>query len=172
MLRMLLPMEMGKTRSKTIIPRNKPMTNQDKSLVQVTENAWDQRRAQERESDIHPCDHWHHESCMCKGACSCHWEDKTRTTHTTEPTHIANAMLDLCDNWESVANEFRERAAKSATANGKPNPEICRAIAVGLEQCARDVKKVIKRIPEHTVLYPEQPPDTLRTGETPHEPRQ
>lgn len=86
-------------------------------------------------------------------------KEQPKTTLTTEPVHIKNAMLDLCENWESVASEFRERTSKSQTADKKPNPEICRAIAVGLEQCARDVRKVIERIPEHTVLYPLTPPD-------------
>ncbi len=139
----------------------------NKPFIQVTEETWNQQRSRENPSDTHPCDHWHHQSCMCKGACSCHWADKAQTTHTTDPIHIGNAMLDLCENWEKVANEFRERADKSKTANGTPNPEICRGIAVALEQCARDVKKIIERIPEHTVLYPSQPPDTLRTGKTP-----
>jgi len=74
-------------------------------------------------------------------------------------------MLDLCEGWENVASEYRERASTSKDATGKPNPEICRAIAVGLEQCAKDVKKIIEQIPEHTVLYPSEPPDTLRTGD-------
>jgi hypothetical protein len=77
------------------------------------------------------------------------------TTLTNDSGHIKNAMLDLCEYWESVATEYRNMADKSMTPNGKRNPEVCRAIAVGLEQCARDVKRIVERIPEHTVLYPE-----------------
>ena len=143
------------------------MTKQDKPFTQISEDAWSRRRLQENLSNTHPCDHWHHQSCMCKGACSYHWKEQPKTTLTTEPTHIKNAILDLCESWEKLATEYRERAAKSKTANGIPNPEVCRAVAVGLEQCARDVKKVVEQMPEHTVLYPSQPPDTLRTGETP-----
>lgn len=66
----------------------------------------------------------------------------TQTYQYCHPELLKN-LINLCHNWESVANEYREKAEKSITANGKPNPEVCRAIAVGLEQCARDIKKII-----------------------------
>jgi len=111
--------------------------------IQIDPDTWQTKKDNEDQGEIHPCNDPMPEQCMCKGACSCHWVMRPITTHTTEPIHIKNAMLDLCENWESVASEFRERAAKSQTANGKPNPEVCRSIAVGLEQCARDVRKIM-----------------------------
>ena len=42
-------------------------------MIQVSEVEWNKARSKERETDTHPCDHYHHDSCFCKGSCSCHW---------------------------------------------------------------------------------------------------
>jgi len=48
----------------------------------ATELAWQARRDREHETDTHPCDHWDADTCMCKGACSCHWvEDSDPDIH-------------------------------------------------------------------------------------------
>jgi hypothetical protein len=43
-------------------------------LLHVTEEAWVLAREKERETDTHPCNCWQAATCMCNGACSCHWE--------------------------------------------------------------------------------------------------
>lgn len=40
--------------------------------VRAVREAWEAARDREPESAIHPCDHFHGPSCMCRGACSCH----------------------------------------------------------------------------------------------------
>ena len=42
----------------------------------VTQLAWDETRKAEGAGAIHPCTHWNARRCMCKGSCSCHWEQK------------------------------------------------------------------------------------------------
>jgi hypothetical protein len=78
-------------------------------------------------------------------------------------------LMDLVRSWESVAGEFRARAATSKTANGSANPESCRSMAMALEQAARDLRGVMgvpARVP------PPNPdatcPTTSRTGEARH----
>lgn len=39
----------------------------------VSESYWRNKRDQEDPGAIHPCDNWRASDCMCKGACSCHW---------------------------------------------------------------------------------------------------
>lgn len=46
-------------------------------LLVVAEADWHAARARERETDTHPCDHFDPVVCMCKGACSCHWNQPT-----------------------------------------------------------------------------------------------
>jgi len=41
----------------------------------VTKEEWEQARAKEKPDEIHPCDHPFASSCMCEGACSCHWKE-------------------------------------------------------------------------------------------------
>jgi hypothetical protein len=42
----------------------------------VGKAAWEKARVAEPEGENHPCDHWNANRCMCKGSCSCHWEER------------------------------------------------------------------------------------------------
>jgi hypothetical protein len=81
------------------------------------------------------------------------------------------ALMDLVRSWESVAAEFRSRAQDSPTAAGSSNPECCRAMAVSLEQAARDLRGVVgvpaSVPPPNPDAVSEPPPATARTGEAP-----
>lgn len=110
-------------------------------MTQINPEVWRQRKESERETDTHPCDDPLPELCMCKGACGCHWKKEQPVSEFLAA--VSTGLLQLIHSWESVASEFRARAEKSKTADGRPNPEVCRAIAVGLEQCARDLRKAI-----------------------------
>ena len=50
------------------------MVNSLLEIIHVTQKSWELVREREREDDIHSCTHWNADECMCKGACSCHWE--------------------------------------------------------------------------------------------------
>jgi len=41
----------------------------------IDESEWLRKRNRESETATHPCDYWFPTDCMCKGACSCHWEE-------------------------------------------------------------------------------------------------
>jgi len=44
------------------------------TLPHVTEAAWQAAKEREHELATHPCDDWRAVQCMCRGACSCHWQ--------------------------------------------------------------------------------------------------
>jgi len=47
--------------------------NQD-PVKHVSQDNWQRSKDYETEKDIHPCDHWDVDICMCKGSCGCHWQ--------------------------------------------------------------------------------------------------
>jgi hypothetical protein len=45
-------------------------------LDHISLNDWRAARLWDRETDPHYCDRWWFESCVCKGACGCHWRSR------------------------------------------------------------------------------------------------
>ena len=54
-------------------------------LIHVGQSFWTASKEAEPETATHPCDDWFYEKCMCKGACSCHWEQPKETVN--HPAH-------------------------------------------------------------------------------------
>ncbi len=46
----------------------------------ITERQWreNEDKLSAQQEGLHPCDHWNHEECFCKGACSCHWSEEPK----------------------------------------------------------------------------------------------
>jgi 5'(3')-deoxyribonucleotidase len=68
-------------------------------MERVTKEDWAALVAKEDPGEVHPCNHWTPEDCMCKGACSCHWvQDEIRTANMDQ---IALFDMDntICD-WD------------------------------------------------------------------------
>lgn len=45
-----------------------------KEPERVSKEEWEEFTAKETPGEIHPCNHWTPEDCMCEGVCSCHWK--------------------------------------------------------------------------------------------------
>jgi 5'(3')-deoxyribonucleotidase len=77
-------------------------------MERVTREEWDEERSREAAGEIHPCDNWAPEDCMCKGACSCHWiQDEIKTANMDQ---IALFDMDntICD-WDGSMVEDLKR---------------------------------------------------------------
>jgi hypothetical protein len=51
------------------------MQEDDNDLVELSLSAWEQNRMRDSDTVTHPCDRHPSALCMCKGACSCHFDD-------------------------------------------------------------------------------------------------
>jgi hypothetical protein len=101
----------------------------DEPLRHVTEEAWNLSKERERETDTHPCDHWHAPKCMCKGACSCHWKHCPRCKRLAGPP-----PTDLCYNCQDALVMKFERFARAQGLNITEPPQQFASLLVELRK--------------------------------------